>query len=439
MEFSTEFEKLMNDSPLDEVGRHHNQEHLSRLVDEELREAKQTNVINTDRDYRTIRISSAAMTSVTERMGRWVERRNDLIVKMQAKFGKNTASSADAKQQEILKDKEEKLSQAREQYMHDTHYADMESAYNRSKDRFETMRDEHGGKPPVKRKTLLYGISIMAIGFIEWFINFSTFNAKYPEGIAFGATILVALAIAFASHFHGALLKQRVALFAPSRTKTQKRQELLYQGFFTLLLILALALVTYSRYDLLSETMLATTGGGLPALPGSETEEVSIWGELWPFVFMNLVVWMLGVGISYMTHDSEPDYQEADKDYQQSKKRFFKVKDGLIAEERRIDAEYEKKLGAIKNTQKATHAEYATIQTLLERLTKKEDSMVKQAVSYVNEMIEKHQMMLVAGLRSNQLTETKVGPDLLSVDAYQQKVITINAAFVRTKLNFTEY
>ena len=66
-------------------------------------------------------------------------------------------------------------------------------------------------------------------------------------------------------------------------------------------------------------------------------------------------------------------------------------------------------------------------------------SLENTTIFYVNDMIEKHQMMLIAGLRSNQLIETQIGPDLLSLDDYQQRVISINDTYVRTKLNFTDY
>lgn len=439
MNLATEFEKLINDSPVDEAGRHHNQEHIQRLVEEEVEEAKASKVINTDRAYRTSRISAATMTSIDDRIGRWVASRNDLIVKVHGKLSKNKASDADSKQQEILKDKEEKKSQAREKYMHDKHYSDKESSYIHSKDRYETMRDEHGGKPPVNRKTWLYAISILGIGFIEWFINYSTFNTKYPEGIAFGVTVLVALSVAFASHFHGSLLKQRVALFAPHRSIEQKRQVFITQLFFMILLLAVLALVSYNRYDILSEALFGGAGATLPSLPGQELEQPSVWSELWLFVLMNVVVWMLGVGISYLTHDSEPDYQEAERDYQKAKKIFYKAKDGLLAEERRIDAEYEKKLGAIKNTQQASTTEHQNLQNLLERLTKKEESLIKQVISYVNDSLEKHQMMLVAALRASNLEDTCIGPDLLSLSKFQRTIIKIDENYVREKLSFTDY
>lgn len=433
-----EFETLINDSPIDEAIRHQNEEHIKRLVDEEVVEAKSNGVINTDRSYKTSRISNAAVAPIIERMGRWVNVRNDLVVKLLGKRDKNKASEADSKQRQLLNEKEEKKSQSREQYMHDTHYTDLESSYKRAKERFETMRDEHGGKPPVKRKTWLYGISILGIGFIEWFINYSTFNSKYPEGIAFGATILIALAVAFASHFHGALLKQRVALFGPDRSVSQKRQELIRQCFFTMLLIIALWIVGYNRYDILAEVMFVGGGGALPSLPGQEITQPSVWAELWPFILMNIVVWMLGVGISYLTHDSEPDYQEAHKDYESLKSQFFKVKNGLLTEEKRIDAEYEKKLSGIKNTQKASDAEFQSYENLMQRLMKKEESLIKQASSVVNDSLEQHQMMLIAALRANGAEDTKFGPDLLTMSQFQNRQLRISNEEMRSKLGFED-
>lgn len=433
-ELNTDFEKLINGSPVDEANRHQNQEHLARLVDEEIKEATSSQVIHTDRQYRTSRMADAALKGVEERLGRWAQERNDFLTRANQTKEKGKASEADIKQKQILEEKEEKKAQAKEEYMRNNHYSDLHANYTQTKSRFENMRSEMGGKPPVAKKTMMYVVSILFIGVIEWFINYSTFDAKYPSGIAFGATILIALSIAFASHFHGALLKQRVALFAAHRAKTEKRQELIKQAFFMFLLLISIAIVTYNRYDVIADQMANMGGASLPGLPGAETQEPSVWFELWPFVLMNVLVWILGVGISYMTHDSQPDYQEAMQDYEKAKVKFFKVDNGLKEEEKRIDAEYEVKLKAIKNVQQSSANDSRDMENLLERLRKKEDSVLKQSVGFVNDMLEKHQMMLLTSLRQNNLEAVKIGPDLLDLNAYQNKVITIDELYIREKL-----
>ncbi len=421
------FDKLLNESPIDEANRHQDEHHLSQLVMEEVADSK-TGVILTDKNYRTNRIREAAINGIKERLGRWAEFRNDILIKAGAKKNEAKNSEMDVKLKKLQEDREEQKSQARDKYMRRNDYADLKSDHELTKHRYETMRAEMGGKPPVKSKIFIYLISILAIGFIEWFINYSTFNMKYPSGIAFGATVLIALSIALASHFHGALLKQRVALFAKHRKKEDKRQIIIKQSFFSLLLIISLAIVTYNRYDLLMEQMV-NTGGVM--LPGDEVAEVSVWSELWPFVMMNVLVWVVGVAISYFTHDEQPDYQESLVHYNKAKHKFHKADAGLKEEENRIDEEFEAKLRALKNSQASHVHSSKELDSYFERLNAKEQRLVSQAVTAINGMLEQHQMMLVTMLRQSGNESVKFGPDLISLDQYQNKNITVDAAYVR--------
>lgn len=433
-EIKLTFENLLNDSPVDEANRHQAKDHISRLIEEELVESR-SGVIYTDKDYRTLKVGEAAINGVKERVGRWAQLRNDLMLKVKHKQLSERNSEFDVNQKKLLESKEEQKSAARDVFMQDNHYVDLKRDHEQTKQRYETMRAEMGGKPPVKRKLSLYMISILLIGFIEWFINYSTFNMKYPPGIAFGVTVLIAISIALASHFHGALLKQRVALFATHRRKEHKRQELIYQSFFTLLLVIAMAIVTYNRYDLLVDQLINSGGASLPGLAGQEQGQSSVWSELWPFILMNLLVWIVGVAISYFTHDSQPDYQEALSDYSKAKGKYHKVDKGLKEEENRIEQEFEVKFKANSNSQ-ASHVDISKqLNSLVERLIAKEQSLIAQAVSVINETLEKHQTMLVTALRQHGFEDVKVGPDQLSINQYKERDVTVDAYYVRKVLS----
>ena len=228
-EIKRDFNKLLNDSPIDDANRANSQSHIEGLVAEELLEA-QSGSIHTDKSYLTIRIKDASIKSIKERMGRWVSLRNDVLLRSDGTQSKAKASAQNVKERSLVEESEEAKSQARETYMRNNHYSDLRSEFDQTKELYESMRAEMGGKPPVRRKLVFYIVSILLIGVIEWFINYSTFNIKYPPGVAFGATVLIALSIAFASHFHGALIKQRVALFGESRHVRDKNQVLITQA-----------------------------------------------------------------------------------------------------------------------------------------------------------------------------------------------------------------
>lgn len=424
-------DKLINESPVDEATRHHDKSHIAELVNEDVKEAS-SGILHTDKKYRTHRIEEAAIGSIKDRLGRWASQRNDLVLKAKGVIDKQSNSELDLNKRKLHEKMEDMKSKARDSFMRDNNYSDNKSAYETAKNRFETMRAELGGKPPVKSRMWLYIIAIMLIGFIEWFVNYSTFSTKYPPGIAFGATVLIALSIALASHFHGSLLKQRLALFSRSRKKEEKRQVILYQAFFSMLLIIALTIVTYNRYDILAESMVQS--GGV-SLPGLDENTESIAGVLVQFALLNVLVWIVGVAISYFIHDARPDYQEAHKQYEAAKSKFHKGDKALQEEIERIGSEFNDELQKLTNSLSSHQKEIKALQISLDRLVAKEASIIKQAVTSINTMLEKHHAMLITEFTAKGMQEIKIGPDALSLDKFKSKVIIVDSDFVRHSLS----
>jgi hypothetical protein len=425
-------EKLINESPVDEATRHHDKTHITNLVQEDIEEIGQSGVLHTDKNYRTHRIEEAAIGSIRDRLGRWASTRNDLVLKAKGTLAKQSTSELDVNKRKLTEEMEDTKSKAKDSYMRDNNYADLKANFDSTKRRYDDMRAELAGKPPVQNRTWLYAMAIMLVGFIEWFVNYSTFSTKYPPGIAFGATILIALSIALASHFHGGLLKQRLALFARHVKKSEKRQVILKQSFFSLLLVIALIIVTYNRYDILLANMVQS--GGV-VLPGMEEESESIMGILIQFALLNVLVWIVGVAISYFIHDPRPDYQEAYKDYQTAKSKFHKADKGLQQEVERIGEEFEDKLGKLSNSLFVHNKDIKELNVELERLYAKEASIIKQAMTSINNMLEKHHSILITELTAKNFGDIKVGPDALSLDQYKLQSVSVDAGFVRHALS----
>ncbi len=428
MELKTQSEQLLNDSPVEEANRYFTKNHFEALIGEEIAEVSD-GVLHTNKDHHTLKMVDAAINGIKGTLGKWASSRNDFLHKVELLKTRNKNSEQHVKHQKLVDEREDQKVKAKEQFMRDNHYMDKKLEHDQTRLRYETMFTELGGKPPVRKKIAVYLFSILFIGAIEWFINFSTFNIKYPAGIAFGATILVAMSIAIASHLHGALLKQRVALFAPHRKQADKRQVVLVQSIFTLLLFLSLLVVTWNRYDLLVEQM-SNAGGGLPSLPGEDSGESSVMGELWPFVIMNILVWIVGVAISYFTHDPRPDYQESRRDYDLAKASFHKVDKRLQEEMERIDAEYEVKLGQLKNALSQFEQEVKDIDALVARIQSKEKSIVQEATRVINEAIERYQSMLTTTAKQKGLSDIKIGPEQKTLDEYHALTLTVSNDYV---------
>mgnify|MGYP003638770417 FL=1 len=431
-ELKLSIEKLINESPVDEATRHHDKSHISHLVDEDISEVSISRVLHTDKHYRTHRIEEAAIGSIKDKLGRWANQRNDIVLKAQGIIAKQSNSELDIKNRKLTEEMEDTKSKAKDSYMRNNNYADLKANFEGTKRRYEDMRAELGGKPPVTSRVWLYILGIALIGFIEWFVNYSTFSTKYPPGIAFGATVLIALSIALASHFHGGLLKQRLSLFAKHRKKEEKRQIIIKQSFFSLLLIIALIVVTYNRYDILAANIIES--GGI-SLAGIEDKTESITGVLIQFALLNILVWIVGVAISYFTHDPRPDYQEAFKHYENAKLKFHKADKGLQEEIERISEEFEEQLKKITNSLASHQTDIKDISNLLDRLAAKETSLIKQASTSINNMLEKHHSMLITEFNTRSMFDIRVGPDALSVDEFKSKAVSVDSNFVRHTLS----
>jgi hypothetical protein len=81
---------------------------------------------------------------------------------------------------------------------------------------FQELRQVNGGGYPKNLSPVLYVIPLFGVGIAEWYVNLSTFMAKFVPLVAGAGTILVALIFAIASHFHGEYLNHQVA-FARSK------------------------------------------------------------------------------------------------------------------------------------------------------------------------------------------------------------------------------
>lgn len=267
---------------------------------------------------------------------------------------------------------------------------------------------------------------------MELMLNYETFNAKYAPGIATIFTIICALCIALASHFHGLLLKQRLSLFAKFRRKEEKRQVLIIQSFLFILLISILIVITFHRYNFLVANIIDT--GGI-SLAGIENTEESIDGIITTFILMNIAVWIFGIFLSYFAHDSRPDYQESFKHYENAKTKFYKVDNGLKRELERISEDFEEQLKKITNSLASHQTDIKDIANLLDRLAAKEASLIKQASASINNMLEKHHSMLITEFNTKSMSSVKIGPDALSVDEFKLKVVSVDGNFVRHTLS----
>lgn len=167
---------------------------------------------------------------------------------------------------------------------------------------YERMRAEQGGRKPRMVSPKLYAAGLALVVLLELFVNFESFmSVPYITSpfLATGITGLVALAIGWAAHLHGSLLRQWDYYFGP-HDNTLRLQGWRMLGIGSTLLLVALGAVLGARYFYILPRIEQAI------LLGSEPP--SLLGSLSFMLAGNVIVYLVGAAWAYATHDEIPDY-----------------------------------------------------------------------------------------------------------------------------------
>ena len=120
---------------------------------------------------------------------------------------------------------------------------------------FESLRQINGGAYPRDLSPVLYVIPLVLVGLAEWYVNFATFEATFIPVFAIAGTLLVAAVFAWASHMHGAYVKQIAEIIHPSIEYRNVLGRKIALVIATILLIAALVTVVWLRYSIIAEQL----------------------------------------------------------------------------------------------------------------------------------------------------------------------------------------
>jgi hypothetical protein len=155
----------------------------------------------------------------------------------------------------------------------------------------------------METSTLYAGL--LSVVVVEGLINFESFLSipGFTPAFATGSTLAVALFIAYAAHVHGWFIRQFKELMGGTVGATSKRSNWMQFSLATSLLLVALGLVYWGRYNFLRGTLIEAAVLGASAL--------SAWLQLGGGMLGNIGVYLFGVIWSARSHDPMPGYMEA--------------------------------------------------------------------------------------------------------------------------------
>jgi hypothetical protein len=209
-----------------------------------------------------------------------------------------------------------------------------------SHQQFEDLRRANGGGYPRNISPFIYIIPLILVGVAEWYVNFSTFASIFIPVFAIAATLIVAAVFAWASHLHGAYLKQISEIIHPSVEYRNVLGRKLAVYIATILLIAAFVTVIWLRWLVISEQLGANLGGS--GGPFGDDSWSLIWSKVAPTIVINVLIWGLGTLYSWAVHEKVPGLRESYRDYLRATKCVDRLTQPVLNEERRLRAQFDR-------------------------------------------------------------------------------------------------
>ena len=204
---------------------------------------------------------------------------------------------------------------------------------------FEDLRQINDGEYPKNISPVLYIIPLIGVGVAEWYVNISTFSARYVPLVAGAGTIIIALIFAAASHFQGEALKQISEILHPSAVYRKELGRKIMVAITSVFLLLAFAVIISVRYQVIADQLgLSSESGG--TFSGSSSSIV--WSNLTPTIYWNLGVWGLGLVYAYLASERVPKLRDAFRDLRRANQKLDKARRPFVLEQKRIKAQYDR-------------------------------------------------------------------------------------------------
>jgi hypothetical protein len=250
--------------------------------------------------------------------------------------------------------------------------------------RYESRKAELGRDARILNRPLYLSVLALVIFGSEAALNLESFEALpwATPAIAWGATIIIGMAIGLAAHYHGTVYRQWAYYFGPAEDDTKRgpAMRMFIGGATTLTLALAFVYYARSAYLLAYTSSVGTFGQGSP-------DGGLVWivaGSL----LGNMLVYLTGVLWAYLLHDSDPDFVESricvaalEKTLAGLEKRMEDFRTRALDQ---LNAGHKRSLEAARRSYASvcTQPRFRQAQDLFARVQKKDDEVLALLLAY---------------------------------------------------------
>jgi hypothetical protein len=310
-----------------------------------------------------------------------------------------------------IRKKDEALEAVERELRQNPKYDQIDDHHSRSKDLFDAFRDKHGNRNAVMfAKSPIYWFLLFLVLLTECFINYNAFNSFWGvPAVAFGSTVILGVLLALASHGHGEILKQWSFRFGPDRNPAMRWTDWRMFGMSTAALTIVLAFTGWARWaaaiDMLGSQSQASALGSIGVVQVDPLRDVLV------SLIANVGAWMVGVIISYLAHDPDPDYMAATKQFRIARKAWNRARAAHSVRLRYIEARaaktIEEKTRAAETRQKAVTHEM----DMLKQVTSRSEAVQRELEQVTTRNVETYRdaLVRVALARQGQVQIVRAG------------------------------
>ncbi len=228
--------------------------------------------------------------------------------------------------------------------------------YAEARSRFEASRLAHGNRDAnMRAHNPFYWLALVCVGAAEWLINYDTLVMFFGiPAMAIGATAIIAIAMAFASHAHGIVFKQWSHRFGRHRDAMQQASSRRLIGIGTMSLVFVLLFAGFARFSVVMHQASAQPAQNILGAQASVAFDPS--RDVLISMLANLLAWLVGCFLSFFCHDEDPAHMAATAQFGQWQKRFLRI-DRPYRDDREVSsARAERELGERRTVAEAKRA-----------------------------------------------------------------------------------
>jgi hypothetical protein len=149
----------------------------------------------------------------------------------------------------------------------------------------------------------------------------------------------------------------------------------------------------------------------------------------------NLMAWAVGVFIAYMTHDKDPDFMDATRQYNQAHRRYRRLRRPTVNRIQQIKAKLTKDIERLESAARTKAADVASERAMLDQVEKHEAGLLAALTAVVrgNAQLYHASLAQLAASQRGAVTIERVGPRAgqISVGDFRNESVTVTPEMIR--------